>query len=367
MPTLQKLADSGLTYSQWHTTALCSPTRSTFLTGRNHHVNGCIVHHRSRQGLPRCGGRMPAGVRHHRPGAAGQRLQHLLAGQEPQRPEQDIASGASRSEWPLQKGFDRFYGFLGGETNHWYPGPGRGQQVHRPALLAGAGLPPLEGPRRSGDQDDPRPEGHQSLEAVVHVVLSGANHAPHHSPKEYIDKYKGKFDDGYEAYREWVLPRMIEKGILPKERNAHADQSAAGGRGRRRPVTRSGRGIAERGREEAVSRMAEVYAGFSEYTDAQIGRIIDYLEQTNQLENTVVFYCADNGASGEGSPNGSVNENKFFNGYPDELSENMKFLDVLGGRTPTTTIRRDGRPRSPRRSRCSSATPSTPAAPATRW
>ena len=119
--------------------------------------------------------------------------------------------------------------------------------------------------------------------------------------------------------------------------------------------------------KKLFSRLAEVYAGFSEYTDAQVGRIIDYLEQTGQLENTIVFYSADNGASGEGSPNGSVNENKFFNGYPDDLAENMKLSTSWADRTPTNTSRPDGRSRSRRRSRCSSATRNTPAARAIRW
>jgi arylsulfatase len=157
----------------------------------------------------------------------------------------------------------------------------------------------------------------------------GANHAPHHAPKEYIDKYKGKFDSGYEAYREWVLPRMIAKGVLPKDTKLT-------------PMNPLDKNLALPGdfvrpwaslnadEKKLFSRMMEVYAGFSEYTDVQIGRIIDYLEETGQLDNTIVLYAADNGASGEGSPNGSVNENKFFNGYPDELSENMKLIDELG-------------------------------------
>jgi arylsulfatase A-like enzyme len=158
----------------------------------------------------------------------------------------------------------------------------------------------------------------------------GANHAPHHSPKEYADKYKGQFDDGYEAYREWVLPRMIEKGVLPKGTqltpiNPLPEDVLPPGDAVRPWNTLNA------DEKKLFSRMAEVYAGFSEYTDLQVGRIIDYLKKSGQLDNTIVFYCADNGASGEGSPNGSINENKFFNSYPDELSENLKYLDVLGG------------------------------------
>ena len=161
----------------------------------------------------------------------------------------------------------------------------------------------------------------------------GANHAPHHTPTEYAEKYKGKFDDGYEAYREWVLARMIEKGVMPEGTaltplNPMPEDIAT-------PADQVRPWASLNADEKRLfSRMAEVYAGFSEYTDVQIGRIVDYLEQTGQLDNTLIFYCADNGASGEGTPNGSVNENKFFNGYPDDLAENMAMLDKLG--TPDT-------------------------------
>ncbi len=151
----------------------------------------------------------------------------------------------------------------------------------------------------------------------------GANHAPHHAPQEYIDKYKGKFDDGYEAYREWVLPRMIEKGILPEGTELTPMNPMPEGTYSPLDDVRPWDSLSAD--EKALfARMAEVYAGFSEYTDDQVGRIVDYLEETGQLDNTLIFYCADNGASGEGSPNGSVNENKFFNGWPDEMDENLK-------------------------------------------
>jgi arylsulfatase len=157
----------------------------------------------------------------------------------------------------------------------------------------------------------------------------GANHAPHHAPQEYIDKYKGQFDDGYEAYREWVLPRMIAKGLLPEGTQLTPlnpmPEHMANPADAVRPWD-----TLNADEKKLFSRLMEVYAAYSEYTDVQIGRIVEYLEQSGQLENTIVLYAADNGASGEGSPNGSVNENKFFNGYPDELSENLKLLDVLG-------------------------------------
>lgn len=332
MPTLQKLANNGLMYSQWHTTALCSPTRSTFLTGRNHHVNRCASITEASDGFPGAAGRLPAEC-----ATVAQVLQEngystFWLGKDHNVPTEDTGAGGSKSEWPLQKGFDRFYGFLGGETNNWYPDliednrsieqpsrPDRG--YHLSQDLADQALKMLR------DQKATNPSKPWFM-----WFCPGANHAPHHGPKEYADKYKGKFDDGYEAYREWVLPRMIEKGLIPKGTTLTPinpmppDVAATAPNDSVRPWN-----SLNASEKKLFSRMAEVYAGFSEYTDAQVGRIVEYLEKTKQLENTLILYCADNGASGEGSPNGSVNENKFFNGYPDQLSENLKYLQALGG------------------------------------
>jgi len=330
MPTLQKLADRGLMYSQWHTTALCSPTRSTFLTGRNHHLNACSSITETAQGFPGWSGRLPAEC-----ATIGQVLQDagwstFWLGKNHNVPEQDIAAGASRSEWPMQKGFDRYYGFLGGETNQWYPDLVEDNKFVEPPYS------PEEGYHLSKDLVDHALQMIRDQKASnpskpwFMWLCPGANHAPHHAPKDYIDKYKGKFDSGYEAYREWVLPRMIEKGLLPKDTkltpiNPLPEEVANAG-----DAVRPWDSL-NADEKKLFARMAEVYAGFSEYTDVQIGRLVDYLEKSGQLDNTIIFYCADNGASGEGSPSGSVNENKFFNNYPDELSENMKYLKVLGG------------------------------------
>lgn len=366
MPTLDRLAAGGLTYSQWHTTALCSPTRSVFLTGRNHHVNRCAAIMEATNGFPGAAGRLPAEC-----ATIGQVLQDngwstFWLGKDHNVPEEDIASGGSRSEWPLQKGFDRFYGYLGGETNQWYPDLVEDNRFIEPPYT------PEEGYHLSKDLADQairmlRDQNSSNPSKPWFMwYCPGANHAPHQAPQEYIEKYRGMFDDGYEAYREWVLARMIERGIVPEGTDLTPldplPADAANPADHVRPW-------AELSDDEKrlFSRMAEVFAGFSEYTDVQIGRVVDYLEQTGQLENTLILYCADNGASGEGSPNGSVNENKFFNGYPDDLAENLGYLDSLGSPETYNHYPRAGRPRSPRRSRCSRGTPSTRAAPATRW
>jgi arylsulfatase len=329
MPTMDRLAANGLTYSQWHTTALCSPTRSTFLTGRNHHSNGFATISESSTGFPGYNSHIPP---------ENATMANILrdagwstfwVGKNHNVPIDEWTAGASKKNWPLAQGYDRFYGFIGGETNNWFPSLAEDNRyIDQPYL-------PDDGYHLSKDLAD------QALRMIRDSKQTepdkpwylwfcpGANHAPHHAPQEYIDKYKGAFDDGYEAYREWVLPRMIERGILPEgtaltEVNPMPDGTFS--------TTDLVRPWAELTDEERkmFSRMAEVYAGFSEYTDAQVGRIVDYLEESGQLENTIIFYCADNGASGEGSPNGSVNEGKIFGGYPDDVAQNLSMVDQLG-------------------------------------
>jgi arylsulfatase A-like enzyme len=329
MPTLQKLADNGLTYSQWHTTALCSPSRSTLLTGRNHHVNGMACITEGALGFPGANAHIPDEC-----ATIGQILQDsgwstFWLGKNHNVPETDLPSGANKKSWPLQKGFDRFYGFLGGETNQWYPDLVEDNHyIDQPYF-------PEEGYHLSKDLADQaiamlkdQKSGNPSKPWFM-WFCPGANHAPHHCPQEYIDKYKGKFDDGYEAYREWVLPRMVAKGILPEGTQLTPINPMPEAEANPGDFVRPW-GSLNADEKKLFSRLCEVFAGFSEYTDAQVGRIIDYLEKTGQLENTLILYAADNGASGEGSPSGSVNECKFFNGYPDELSENLKYIDVLG-------------------------------------
>jgi arylsulfatase A-like enzyme len=329
MPTLDKLAKNGLTYTQWHTCALCSPTRSTLLTGRNHTLNGMAAITEASNGFPGWCGRIP-------PQAAtiAQILQEggfstFWLGKNHNVPEPDVAEGGDRKTWPLGQGFERYYGFLGGETNQWYPDLVEDNHFIEPPST------PEQGYHLSKDLAD------QAIRMIRSQKVStpskpwfmfynpGANHAPHHAPQEYIDKYKGKFDDGYDAYGTWVLARMVEKGVLPKETKLTPinplPESQANPADHVRPWD-----SLNADEKKLFSHMAEVFAGFSEYTDAQVGRVIDYLEQSGQLDNTLVLYAADNGTSGEGTPNGSVNENNFFNGYPDDLAENMKLMNKLG-------------------------------------
>jgi arylsulfatase A-like enzyme len=196
--------------------------------------------------------------------------------------------GASRKNWPLGMGYDRFYGFIGGETNQWYPdlvednhyidqpyGPEDGYHLSRD--LADRAISLI----RDSKQSEPDKPWYLWF-------CPGANHAPHHAPQEYIDKYKGRFDDGYEAYREWVLPRMIERGVQPEGTeltplNPMPPGTFSGG-----DAVRPWDSLSDE-EKRLFSRMAEVYVGFSEYTDAQVGRIVDYPEESGQLDNTLTI------------------------------------------------------------------------------
>ncbi|MHA7986240.1 arylsulfatase [Rathayibacter sp. CAU 1779] len=329
MPTMDRLAKNGLTYAQWHTTALCSPTRSTFLTGRNHHANGFASISESSTGFPGYNSHIPPTNATMANVLRDAGWSTFWVGKNHNVPIDEWTAGANKKNWPLAQGYDRFYGFVGGETNNWYPSLAEDNHyIDQPYL-------PEDGYHLSKDLAD------QALKMIRDVKQTepdrpwylwfcpGANHAPHHAPQEYIDKYKGVFDDGYEAYREWVLPRMTERGILPEGTELTELNPMPPGTFSETDLVRP---WAELNDEEKAMfcRMAEVYAGFSEYTDAQVGRIIDYLEESGQLENTLVIYAADNGASGEGSPNGSVNEGKIFGGYPDDEAENLRMVDKLG-------------------------------------
>jgi arylsulfatase A-like enzyme len=329
MPTMQRLADDGLTYSQWHTTALCSPTRSCFLTGRNHHQTGfaCIVE--GATGYPGSNAHLPKETATIAQVLRSAGWNTYWLGKDHNVPAEEGNPGGPKSNWPLQQGFDRFYGFIGGETNQWYPTLTEDNHaIDQPYA-------PEEGYHLSKDITD------QALRMLRDSQSSapsrpwfmwlcpGANHAPHHVPKEWADKYKGQFDDGYEAYREWVLARMIEKGIMPPDTELTPINPMPDGTHSPTDDVRPWDSLSD-DEKRLFARMAEVYAGFSEYTDHQVGRVIDYLEESGQLDNTIVMYCADNGASGEGGPDGSVNENKFFNNWPDDIAENLTHLEDLG-------------------------------------
>lgn len=330
MPTLQRLADNGLIYSQWHTVALCAPTRSCFLTGHNNHENGFGQISEGATGFPGYSSHIPPECAPIPRILRREGWSTFWVGKNHNTPIDEFHMGASRERWPLGLGFDRFYGFLGGETDQWYPDLiADNHQVDQP-------YGPDDGYHLSKDMAD---KALQFIRDVKQVApekpwfmwyCPGANHAPHQAPQEYIDKYKGQFDDGYEAYRDWALARMVEKGVLPEGTAMTPMNPMVPSTFMESDTVRPWDSL-NTDEKRLFARMAEAYAGFSEYTDVQTGRIIDYLKESGQLDNTLIFYCADNGASAEGSPNGTFNENTFFNSWPVTVEDNLRMIDKLGG------------------------------------
>ena len=342
-PTMNRLAQAGLTYTNMHTTALCSPTRACLLTGRNHTTNGMNCITEAASGFPNANGHIPfecATVAE----VLGERgFNTYMLGKWHLTAEDEMNMASSKRNWPIGRGFERFYGFLGAETNNWYP-----DLIHDNHPVEQPSGPTEDGSEKgyhlSRDLTDKALEFIRDAKTIAPerpffmYFCPGACHAPHHAPKEWADRYKGKFDMGYEKYRELVFERQKQLGLMP-ENTALSPINPIG-----TPAdTKSPTGVPfppldyvkpwdalPENEKQLYRRMAEVYAGFLSYTDHQIGRIIDFLEQTGELDNTLIIVISDNGASGEGGPTGSVNENKVVNGVPESLEENLKYLDVLG-------------------------------------
>jgi arylsulfatase A-like enzyme len=338
-PNINKLAAGGLTYTNWHTTALCSPTRSSLLTGRNHTTNGMACIAEATTGYPNANGHIPFECATIAEVLGERGWNTYMLGKWHLCPSDEMNMASTKRNWPVGRGFERFYGFLGGETNQWFPDlVYDNHPVDQPAL-------PEDGYHLTTDLTDKAIEFIKDAKAVAPdkpffmYFCPGATHAPHQAPVEWIEKYRGKFDMGYERYREIVFERQKELGIFPAETelsplNPYAEETSVDGKPW--PALDVVRPWDSLSSDEQLlfARMAEVYAGFLSHTDHEIGRLLEYLEQSGQLENTIVVLVSDNGASGEGGPNGSVNENKFFNGIPDTIEENMAQLDELG--SPTT-------------------------------
>jgi len=334
-PNIDRIVKKGLQYTNFHTTALCSPTRSCLLTGRNHTTNGMACISEASSGFPNANGHIPFECAMIPEVLGEQGWSTFMVGKWHLCAEDEENLASRRHGWPSGRGFDRWYGFIGAETNQWYPDLIHDNHTVDPPQT------PEEGYHLSVDLTDKAMSYIRDMKAVAPdkpwflYYAFGAGHAPHHVPKDWADKYKGKFDMGYEAYREQVFEKQKKLGIVPAAAelspiNPYTDLK--GPEGQDWPALDTVRPWASLTDDEKklFSRMAEVYAGFVSHADHQLGRMLDYLEESGQLDNTLIILVSDNGASGEGGPNGSINENKFFNGIPDTIESNMKYLDVLG-------------------------------------
>jgi arylsulfatase A-like enzyme len=336
MPTMSRIAERGVRLSQFHTTALCSPTRASLLTGRNATTVGMATIEEFTDGFPNCSGRIPYDTALLSEVLAEKGWNTYCVGKWHLTPLEESNLASTKRHWPLSRGFERFYGFMGGETDQWYPDLVYDNHPVAPPAT------PEDGYHLSKDIADKTIEFIRDAKMIApdkpwfSYVCPGAGHAPHHVFKEWADKYAGKFDMGYERYREIVLENQKKLGIVPPDTelspvNPYLD--VKGPSGEAWPLQDTVRPWDSLNDEEKklFCRMAEVFAGFLSYTDAQLGRILDYLEESGQLDNTIVVVISDNGASGEGGPNGSVNEVKFFNGYIDTVEESLRFYENLGG------------------------------------
>ncbi len=337
-PNIDRIVGAGVRYTQFHTTALCSPTRSCLLTGRNHTRNSMACITELASGFPNASGVIPPENGQIQEILAARGWNTYMVGKWHLCPDAEMNLASSRRNWPTGRGFERFYGFLGAETSQWYP-----DLVYDSHPVEPPGTPE-EGYHLTEDITDKALGFVKDAKAVAPdkpfflYYAPGACHAPHHAPKEWIDRFKGRFDMGYEAIREQTLARQKEMGIVPPDTELPpinpigTPENRTGPSGQPFPVTDYTRPWESLSDEERAlfRRMAEVYAGFMAHTDDQIGRLLDYLDQTGQRENTIVIVVSDNGASGEGGPNGSVNEMKLFNGIPDDINENLALIDDLG-------------------------------------
>lgn len=322
MPTVDRLANAGLRYNEFHTTALCSPTRTALLSGRNHHTNNFGSIAETATTFPGQTGQRPNSVT---PVAEMLRLNGYSTaafGKSHETAAWEVSPSGPTDRWPTRSGFDKFYGFMGGETNQWapliYDGMTQVEPSHDPNYnfmtdMTNQAIKWVQA-EKSLTPDKP----------FFVYFAPGATHAPHHVPKEWIAKYKGKFDQGWDKLREETLARQIKLGVVPP-----------GTKLAPKPEVIKDWNTLSPDEKKLFAHQMEVFAGFGEYADTEIGRLIQAIQETGQLDNTLIFYIVgDNGASAEGGMAGLYNENTYFNGVRETVSDILKHYDELGG--PTT-------------------------------
>src|SRR5437588_3657282 len=318
MPTLDKLAAAGLRYNDFHTTALCSPTRTALLTGRNHHVNNAGAIMELATAFPGNTGIRPQSVA---PLAEMLRLNGYSTsafGKYHETPPWEVSVSGPLDRWPTHSGFDKFYGFIGGETNQWAP-----------AIFDGTiRVEPLHDPNYhfTVDMTNQAIAWMQAQHALtpdkpfVVYFATGALHAPHHVPKDYIDRYKGKFDQGWDALRDQVFAKQKQMGVIP----ANAEL-------KKRPKEIPSWDSQTPDQKKLEARQMETFAGFAEHTDEHVGRLVDALQEMDVLDNTLfVYIVGDNGSSAEGGPEGTYNEMMALNGIVGNASQMMNHIDDWG-------------------------------------
>lgn len=318
MPTVDRLANNGLRYNDFHTTALCSPTRAALLTGRNHHVCNMGSVTETATAFPGQTGKRPNSVA---PLAEMLRLNGYATaafGKSHETAVWEVSPSGPTDRWPTRSGFDKFYGFIGGEANQWAP-------------TIYDGLNQIETPKDPNyhlipDMTQKAISWMDSINALTPekpffmYFAPGGTHAPHHVPKEWIAKYKGKFDQGWDKLREETLARQKALGVVPQDTTLAPKPSGIKDWDKLTPDE-----------QKLFAHEMEVFAAYGEFTDHNVGKLVDAIEKSGQLDNTLIFYMVgDNGASAEGGFNGLFNEMSYFNGSPETVADILKHYDELG-------------------------------------
>src|SRR5262245_14614601 len=318
-PTMDRLAAEGLRFNRFHTTALCSPTRAALLTGRNHHSAASGVIQEVATGYDGYTGIIPRDA-----GTVGEVLRqngYMTAwiGKNHNTPTWEASAAGPFDHWANGLGFEYFYGFNGGDMDHWHP-----------VLWENRSLVPASTDPNYHLTTDIADHAIAWVRRVTSIapgkpyflyVAPGATHSPHHAPKEWIAKFKGKFDMGWDAYRQQTLERQIKLGVVPPNTKLTARSPGL-------PAWDS----LNADQKRLYARMMEVFAGYGAHCDYEMGRVVDAVKKLPGADNTIFIYIAgDNGSSAEGGLEGSVNENLFFNGVIEKWQDNLKVMDELGG------------------------------------
>jgi arylsulfatase A-like enzyme len=319
-PTMDRVATGGISLNRFHTTAMCSPTRASILTGRNHHRVGAGQIAEFANDWDGYSGRIPRSSALVADVLKDYGYSTAAWGKWHNTPANETTATGPFENWPTGLGFEYFYGFLAGEASQYEPNLVRNTTIVPPPKS------PEEGYHLSEDLAEDAIgwlQTHRALQPDKPFFMywaSGAIHGPHHIMKEWADKYKGKFDDGWDAYRERVFKRAKEKGWIPADAQLTA----------RHETMPSWDSIPE-DEKPFQRRLMEVAAGFTEHVDVQVGRVIDEIENLGYGENTLIFYIwGDNGSSSEGQ-NGTISELLTQNGIPSTVKQHIKALDELGG------------------------------------
>ena len=319
-PHLDRLAQNGIKYNQFHTTALSSPTRASLLTGRNHHSVHTGVIMEMATGYPGYDSLMGQDTTTVAETLRLNGYSTAWIGKNHNVPDWQSSQAGPFDLWPTGLGFEHFYGFIGGDTNQWAPAVFDGTRPVEPYV----GKPDYHLTTDLADNAIQFIHTQKALAPQKPFFLyfaPGATHAPHHAPKAWIDKFRGKFDQGWDKQREITLARQKEMGVVPQDTQLTP-----------RPAGIPAWDSCTPEQKKLFARMMEVYAGFLAHTDNEVGRIMEEIRQMGLADNTlVIFIAGDNGASGEGMPNGLMNEIALFNAIPEDINVLLKDIDKIGG------------------------------------